>query len=72
MKKYSIKIQGMDCASCAGNIERSLKSVKGVRDAKVMLMLNKGKVEAEDSVYIDEIKKAVSKAGYKAISVEED
>ena len=62
----------MHCASCASNIERSLKKVHGVKSASVSLLLKKGIVECEGSVSDEELKKAVSRAGYKAISVEEE
>lgn len=70
MKKLNVKIIGMHCASCASNIERSLKKVQGVKNVSVSLMLNKGQVEAEDSVKDEEIKQAVARAGYKALAVE--
>ncbi len=70
MKKLKIMIEGMHCASCASNIERSLKKVSGVKEANVNLMMRKGFVEADDNVKDEELKKAVSRAGYKAVSVE--
>ena len=70
MKRLKIMIEGMHCASCASNIERSLKKVPGVKDANVNLMMRKGFVEIENSVKDEELKKAVSRAGYKAVSVE--
>ena len=71
MKKIKLMIQGMHCASCANNIERSLKKVLGVKEANVNLMLRKGFVEIEDKVSNEEIKKAVSKVGYKVVSIED-
>ena len=70
MKKIKLIIEGMHCASCASNIERSLKKVSGVKDANVNLVMRKGYVEAEDSVTNDDLKKAVSRAGYKVASIE--
>lgn len=70
MKKIKLTIQGMHCASCASNIERSLKKVPGVQSCSVSLMLNKGTVEAEDSVSDEDLKKAVARAGYKVANVE--
>ncbi len=72
MKKIKLIIMGMHCASCASNIERSLKKVKGVREASVSLMTKKGLVEAEDSVSDEELKKAVARTGYKVASIEKD
>ena len=70
MKKLKLTIEGMHCASCAGNIEKSLKKVPGVKDVSVSLMLKKGTVDVEDTVSEDEIKKAVARAGYKVTKVE--
>jgi len=70
MKKLKLSIEGMHCASCAANIERSLKKVVGVREVAVSLMLKKGTVQAEDSVSEEEIKKAVARAGYKVANLE--
>ena len=72
MKKEKITIQGMHCASCASNIEKSLSKTPGVKSAKVSLLLKKGYVECEDSVSDEDLKKAVARAGYKAISVEKE
>ena len=70
MKKLKITIEGMHCASCSSNIERSLKKVSGIKEVSISLMLKKGTIEADDSVSEDEIKKAVSKAGYKLVKIE--
>ena len=70
MVRKKIIIQGMHCSSCASNIEKSLKKVPGVKDANVSLMTNKGFVECEDKVSDSDLKKAVSRAGYKAVSIE--
>ncbi len=72
MKKLKMAISGMHCGSCAGNIERSLKKVEGVKSASVSMMTNKGIVEIEDKVSEEELKKAVSRAGYKVVAVEKD
>lgn len=71
--KKTYKIEGMHCASCALNIERSVKKVKGIKNASLNFATKKLYVEAEkaDSVSDEEIKKAVSSAGdYKVL--EED
>ena len=70
MKKLKLVIEGMHCASCASNIERSLRNTKGVSKASVTLMLKKGIVECEDFVTEDDLKKAVARAGYKLVKVE--
>jgi Cu+-exporting ATPase len=72
MKKLKLTIEGMHCASCAGNVEKSLRSVNGVREVTVSLMTHKSFVEAEDNVEIDSLKKAVSKVGYTVVDVKEN
>ena len=54
MKKVKITIQGMHCASCAGNVEKSLKKIPGVKEASVSLMMKKGSVEFDDDAKISE------------------
>ncbi len=72
MKKATIVIHGMHCASCASNIERSLKKVPGVKSASVSLLFKKGTIEMEDNADVteDEIRNAVKRAGYEARSVQ--
>jgi len=72
MKKLKLTISGMHCGSCAGNIERSLKKVSGVKTVNVSMMTNKGIVEADDKVSDEELKKAVARAGYKVLNVEKE
>lgn len=68
--KRKITISGMHCASCAGNIEKSVKKIPGVKSVTVSLLTNKGFVEADDSVSDQALADAVKRAGYKAMSVE--
>lgn len=70
MKKVKLSISGMHCGSCAGNVEKSMKKLVGVKSCSVSMMTNKGIVEAEDSVSEEDMKKAVARAGYKVVSVE--
>ncbi len=68
-KKAVINIEGMHCASCAMNIERSLKKTPGVKSANVNLLTKKGYAETDDSVTEDILKKSVKRAGYSAADV---
>lgn len=70
MKKVTIGIEGMDCVSCASNIERSLNKVEGIKNPRVNLLMKKGYADCEDSITEEEIRKAVKRTGYKAASVE--
>jgi Cu+-exporting ATPase len=70
VKKIKIDIGGMHCASCAANIERSLKKIKEVKNAKVNLISNKAYIEAEEGVRKEDLIKAVEKPGYQVKSIE--
>jgi len=56
-------VEGMDCAACARNIEKSVRKVAGVRDAYVNFPAKKLYVTATEDIPDREILKAVSSAG---------
>ena len=70
--KYKISISGMHCSSCASNTEKSLKKILGVKNANVSLMTKKGIIEAEKEISDEELRKAVSKVGYKITGIERE
>lgn len=71
MKKAIIDIEGMHCASCAANLGKSLKKVKGVKDANVNLVAKKGYLELSGKVKEEDLRKAVSKVGnYKIANID--
>lgn len=64
-KEIDIKIEGMSCAACAINVEKSLLKVPGVDSASVNVASEKAKIKFDDSVaHENEIYDAVRKAGY--------
>lgn len=66
-EKMDLRISGMDCASCANIIERSLKKVPGVKSASVNFTTAKARVTINPSeTSMDDLVLAVKKAGYKA------
>ena len=70
MRKARIEIEGMDCASCALNIQKSLSKVKGVANPRVSLLTNKGFMDVDESVSAVELANAVKEAGYRAKKIE--
>ncbi|MDF2671784.1 MAG: copper-translocating P-type ATPase [Clostridiales bacterium] len=67
----TMKIEGMTCASCVKAVERATKKLDGVTEASVNLATEKLTISYEASkVRVVDIKKAVEKAGYKAIEEE--
>lgn len=68
MLHKTLKIEGMTCAACAKAVERASKKLDGVENAGVNLATEKLDIDFdENKVTVDDIQKAVEKAGYKAI-----
>ncbi|MBU5454521.1 heavy metal translocating P-type ATPase [Caproiciproducens sp. MSJ-32] len=64
----TIKIEGMTCAACAKAVERVTRKLDGVVESNVNLATEKLTISYEaDKLRLSEIKKAIEKAGYKAI-----
>jgi P-type Cu+ transporter len=64
-KQITLKVTGMSCSGCSANVEKALKSVKGVSAAKVDLAGKKASVDYDPAVTNEsEMAKAVKKAGY--------
>ncbi len=67
-EKTTISIAGMSCASCVLKIEKSLKAMKGVYDAKVNFASTRAYVSYEKGIVTRELLvKAIEKAGYTTI-----
>lgn len=67
----TLKIEGMTCAACAKNIERVTRKINGVIDVNVNFATEKLAISFEPSlVRTSDIKKAIEKAGYKALEEE--
>ena len=67
----SMKIEGMTCSACVKAVERAVKKVDGIEDVSVNFATEKMNVSFDSSkLAVSDIKKAVEKAGYKAIEEE--
>ncbi|MEK6264692.1 MAG: heavy metal translocating P-type ATPase, partial [Clostridium sp.] len=67
----TLKIEGMTCSACAKTIERTTRKLDGVIESNVNFATEKLTVSFEPSlVSIVDIKKAIGKAGYKALEDE--
>ncbi len=70
MKKETLSIAGMTCASCAKAVERSINKLSGINEVHVNLATEKAKVGYDSSeTSIAEIKEAISQAGYKVLEI---
>jgi len=68
LKKVSLTVSGMTCASCVAHVEKVLKNVPGVKTAVVNLATGKALVEYDSNqVSIAEMKKAVDEIGYEIV-----
>ncbi len=65
--EWTLAIQGMTCASCAGRVEKGLLKVPGVETAEVNLALETAQVRGSGhEVTADKLVAAVVAAGYQA------
>lgn len=58
MKKV-LKVTDLDCAHCAGKIEKEIQNLEGVKNANVSFLLQKITIEADDDKMEDIIKETV-------------
>jgi len=71
MNFVQLKIGGMTCSACAKAIERAVGKLPNVKDVSVNYATEKLSVSFdEQKLVIDEIKKAIIKAGYEVIEAE--
>lgn len=67
--KKTMMIEGMMCQHCVKHVNDALSSVKGVSDVSVNLDGKKAEVEFEQAVTDEELKKAVTEAGYEVLDI---
>jgi Cu+-exporting ATPase len=68
MKKITIPVSGMHCASCAHNIEINVRRLPGVSKAEANFASESAVVEYDDSkLKIEKIYDAIDELGYKSI-----
>ena len=68
-KKANIKVSGMSCASCALNVEKSLKNLEGVDEAQVNLGTEEATVEYNpEKLNLSRLEAAVEEAGYGVVN----
>ncbi len=71
VRKITIPISGMTCASCANAIEKAVNKLPGIKEVNVNFATEKAKVVYDSSkTRISEIKDAISKAGYKPLEIQ--
>lgn len=58
MKKV-FKIEGLDCAHCAAEVERGISKIEGVINAKVNFLTEKMIIELNEEDFVKIVKEAV-------------
>ena len=72
MREISFKVVGMGSGHCEGVVKNALKRLKGVKEVEADYVNSSAKVKYElGGVKISDMKKAIDKAGYKAVVAEE-
>jgi Cd2+/Zn2+-exporting ATPase len=66
-----IRVEGMDCASCAVTVEKRVGQLPGVRRAVVNFASGRLDAEHDPGLTLEEIEKAVRDAGYGVAKTEE-
>lgn len=73
MENTTLKLRGMSCASCAGNIEEAIRSVPGVEACNVNFGAEQASVSYDPSqTDVAAIQDAVDAAGYSALPIQDD
>lgn len=72
MTKATYAVEGMTCASCAANVERSLNKAEGVVTASVNLATEKAQIDYDETLLSpDALQAIVKKSGYELV-IEDD
>src|SRR3989339_801619 len=65
MSKITLKIKGMDCASCALTISHRLKKQEGIKRVDINFASEKAIIEyIEEEININKIKEVIKSTGY--------
>ena len=64
MKKYKFKIQNLDCANCANELEHALQKIELLENVSISLMMQRLTLECYEENYeepLERIKKVIKK-----------
>ena len=65
--KKALKVEGMGCKHCAATVQDILLKQENIKKAKVNLKKNEALVVYDEEPNWDQLKAAISEAGYKVI-----
>lgn len=74
MKKYKFKIENLDCASCANELECALEKIDIIENVSISFMMQKLTFDCEEEYFEDAIKqiKKVIKKEEPDVAIKED
>ncbi|NJD53916.1 MAG: cadmium-translocating P-type ATPase [Candidatus Methanoperedens sp.] len=68
LKDCELRINGMDCPSCAMNVENAVRKLNGIDQVNVNFITGKAAIKYDPSlINTSEIREAIEKAGYTAL-----
>lgn len=70
MTKKLIYIEGMHCMHCATTVEKAVKELAGVKDAKINLDKNLCTAKLSGEVTDENIKDAIKNAGFEVTDIQ--
>ncbi|QDY71219.1 heavy metal translocating P-type ATPase (plasmid) [Qingshengfaniella alkalisoli] len=65
-----LSVPAIHCAACISRVERALNAQSGVKSARVNLTLKRAIIDAEGSVYADDMIRVLNDAGYDAYELD--
>ena len=71
LERTVVRVEGMDCASCAATVEKRVGQLPGVHRAVVNFAAGRLDAEHEPGLALEEIEKAVRDAGYEVQRAQE-
>nr|XP_024387168.1 copper-transporting ATPase HMA5-like [Physcomitrium patens] len=73
IRKANLKVTGMECAACAGSIEKAVKRLPGIEEATVSVLQNRAQVVYRPAFVQEEsIREAIEDAGFEAEAIVDD
>jgi len=69
IKRRTVFVDGMHCASCATNLTKSLSKI-GAKDINVNVIFGKAFAQVDDNIGESDIKKAVKDVGFELKEIE--
>jgi len=73
MDTLTLKLRGMSCAACANNVEKAIRSVRGVIDCNVNFGAEQAAINYDRSLTnLEQIQSAIAAAGYSSYSLSEE